>query len=296
MYDLIIIGMGIAGISASIYAKRSNLKILCLEEKMIGGTLNYIDRIDNYPGLSSINGSAFVYKLIEQLQELEIEYKLESVKNIIKSNEIFEITTLKNKYLAKKILVTTGRSPKKINIENEEKFLGRGISYCAVCDGAFFKNKDVAVVGGGQSALSEALYLANVVNKVYLIHRKNKFSAQASIVDKVVNNPKINILYEEEIKSILGNEYLERIELKSGKLISVSGLFVYIGYTPTISYLKEFDIFDDEGYIAVNSNYETKTKGIYAAGDIVKKEFYQLIIAASEGAKAALEISKSINN
>ena len=176
-YDVIIIGMGPGGIAAAIYAKRSNLNVLCLESSMPGGILNYIDKIDNYPGLPEITGANFSYRLLEQITALEIHYSLEKVLNISKNDNTFTISTAKNSYETQNIILATGRQAKHLNIPLEDKFLGRGISYCAVCDGAFFKGKDIAVVGGGSSALQEALYLSKTVRKIYLIHRNEHLKA-----------------------------------------------------------------------------------------------------------------------
>ncbi len=294
MFDLVIIGMGPGGIAASIYAKRGNLNVLCLEKNMLGGELNYIDKIDNYPGLNNITGSSLAYKLMEHIDELNINYKIESVIDINKIDNGYEIISNKNKYLTKNIILATGRVAKKLGLENEDRLLGRGISHCAVCDGAFFKNKNVCIVGGGMSALQEALYLANIVNKIYIIYRKDKFNVTSSIVDKVINNPKIEVIYNEEVKAINGNEYLESVTLKSGKLINTSGLFIYIGYTPSVNYIKNLDILDNDGYALVNNNFETKCKGIYAVGDLVKKDTYQIVLAMADGIRASLDIINKI--
>ena len=284
MFDLIIIGMGPAGIAASIYAKRSNLKVLCLEKGMIGGELNYIDKIDNYPGLNDISGSALAYKLLEHIDEMEIDYRFETVKD----------KTNKEKYTTKYIILATGRKARKLGLENEDTFLGRGISYCAICDGAFFKNKVVSVVGGGMAALEEALYLANIVKKVYLIHRRDKFNATPSIIEKIINSPKIEILYNEEVVKLNGKDHLESIELKSGKEIFTSGLFIYIGYTPNIDYLKNLDILGSKGYAIVDKNFKTKEDGIYAVGDLVEKNNYQILLAMADGITASLDVTNNL--
>ena len=294
IYDLVIIGMGPAGIAASIYAKRSNLKVLCLEKGMIGGELNYIDKIDNYPGLNDIFGSALAYKLLEHIDEMKIDYRFETVKDILKKENYYEIETNKEKYTTKYIILATGRKARKLGLENEDTFLGRGISYCAICDGAFFKNKVVSVVGGGMAALEEALYLANIVKKVYLIHRRDKFNATPSIIEKIINNPKIEILYNEEVVKLNGKDHLESIELKSGQKLDTAGLFIYIGYTPNIDYLKNLDILGSKGYAIVDKNFKTKEDGIYAVGDLVEKNNYQIILAMADGVIAALDIVNKI--
>ena len=294
IYDLVIIGMGPAGIAASIYAKRSNLNLICIEEKMIGGELNYIDKIDNYPGLNGITGSSFAYKLLEHIDDIGINYQFATVKDIIKKDDYYEVKTNKNTYLTKYVILATGRKARKLGLAKEDLFLGRGISYCAICDGAFFKNKVVSVVGGGLAALEEALYLANIVQKVYLIHRRDKFNAPASVIEKIVTNPKIEILKNEEVVKLNGKDHLESIELKSGKEIFTSGLFIYIGYTPNIDYLKNLDILGSKGYAIVDKNFKTKEDGIYAVGDLVEKNNYQIILAMADGVIAALDIVNKI--
>ncbi len=294
IYDLVIIGMGPAGIAASIYAKRSNLKVLCLEKGMIGGELNYIDKIDNYPGLNDISGSALAYKLLEHIDEMKIDYRFETVKDILKKENYYEIETNKEKYTTKYIILATGRKARKLGLAKEDLFLGRGISYCAICDGAFFKNKVVSVIGGGLAALEEALYLANIVQKVYLIHRRDKFNATPSIIEKIINNPKIEILYNEEVVKLNGKDHLESIELKSGQKLDTAGLFIYIGYTPNIDYLKNLDILGSKGYAIVDKNFKTKEDGIYAVGDLVEKNNYQIILAMADGVIAALDIVNKI--
>lgn len=294
-YDVIIIGMGPGGIAAAIYAKRSNLNVLCLESSMPGGILNYIDKIDNYPGLPEITGANFSYRLLEQITALEIHYSLEKVLNISKNDNTFTISTAKNSYETQNIILATGRQAKHLNIPLEDKFLGRGISYCAVCDGAFFKGKDIAVVGGGSSALQEALYLSKTVRKIYLIHRNEHLKADKILIDKVKNTQNIEILYNEEVTKLIGNEYLEQVELKSGHTLDIQGLFIYIGYTPSTSYLKSLDIDIENGYIKTDINHETSIKGIYAIGDIVPKKYYQILSAMSEGMETSLNIAAKLN-
>ena len=294
IYDLVIIGMGPAGIAASIYAKRSNLNLICIEEKMIGGELNYIDKIDNYPGLNGITGSSFAYKLLEHIDDIGINYQFATVKDIIKKDDYYEVKTNKNTYLTKYVILATGRKARKLGLAKEDLFLGRGISYCAICDGAFFKNKVVSVVGGGLAALEEALYLANIVQKVYLIHRRDKFNAPASVIEKIVTNPKIEILKNEEVVKLNGKDHLESIELKSGQKLDTAGLFIYIGYTPNIDYLKNLDILGSKGYAIVDKNFKTKEDGIYAVGDLVEKNNYQIILAMADGVIAALDIVNKI--
>lgn len=295
IYDLIIIGMGISGISAAIYAKRSNLNVLVLDKSMPGGLLNNIENIDNYPGYIHISGPDLAQKLFEQLNSLEIEMKYEEVINIEALQEIKKVKTTTGEYETKRVLIASGRSQRTLGLPNEKELLGKGISTCALCDGNFFKDKEVAVVGGGNSALQESLYLSRLVKKIYLIHRKNEFTAQPEIIDKVKSTDNIEILYNKNIKEILNNnDKLSGLILDDGLKLNVEGLFIYIGFTPKAEFIKELNITNEAGYILVDDKMETKVKGIYASGDIIKKQVYQLVTGASEGAIAAVNIISSL--
>ena len=296
MYDLIIVGLGPAGVCAAIYAKRSGLRVLCLEKNMPGGIINYIDRIDNYPGMYGISGTDFSYKLYEHLNSLEIEYKLDGVLDITKDEDKFIITSEKATYETKKVIIASGRKARKLGLVNEEKFLGRGISYCAVCDGAFFKNQTIAVVGSGRSAVQETMYLAKFASKIYMIVRKDTLKVEDDLIDKLKSYRNIEIIYNTKVTKLEGTEKLESIILNNKEELNVSGLFIYIGYEPNIAYLKNFDIFDNDGYIVVNKDYETKVKGLYAVGDSIKKEYYQIVIAMASGALAALNVNNSLKD
>jgi len=291
-YDLIIIGGGIAGITASIYAKRSNLKILIIEKAAIGGLLNKIDKIKNYPGFSEISGYDLSEKLMSQLRDLNVEIKYEEVINIEEEGNLKKVETKSNDYFTKSILIATGRKPKKIGLDNEENLYGRGLSTCALCDANFFKGRDVAVIGGGNSALGEALYLSNIVNKVYLIHRRDKFRADESLINEVLMKENIEIVYNRNVTNInTENEIISNITLDNGEIINVSGVFVYVGYIPGTNFVEQLGITNEFGYIITNGYGETKIPGIYAAGDIIDKQIYQLVTAASEGAIAAININ-----
>ena len=246
MYDLIIIGMGISGISAGIYAKRANLNVLLLEQSMPGGTINKIANIENYPGLSSISGPDLAMNLFNQVKALAIPYKLETVTDVILDN-IKTIKTTNNIYQCKYLLIATGRKPKFLGLDQEQEFLGKGISTCALCDGAFYQNKDVAVVGGGSSALSEALYLANIVNKVYLIHRRDNFRGENTLIEQVKQTKNIELILNEEITSlIIENNTFKGIKLKTKDLL-VSGLFLYIGSIPNTEFIQNTNINMENG-------------------------------------------------
>lgn len=292
-YDLIIIGSGIAGITGAIYAKRSNLNILVIEKAAPGGLLNNIDKISNYPGFNEITGTELAMKLSEQLNNLEVESINEEVINIELEGELKRVVTTENEYVTKSVLIATGRIPKKMGLENEDSLYGRGLSTCALCDGNFFKGKDVAVIGGGNSALSEALYLSNIVNKVYLVHRRDKFSADEELVNQVLARENIEIVYNSNVTNInKENEVVSSIILNDEKEIKVSGVFIYIGYAPGTNFVERLGITNKNGYIITNGFGETRVPGIYAAGDIIEKQVYQLVTASSEGAIAAININK----
>jgi len=296
MYDLIIIGMGIGGITAGIYAKRGNLNVLLIDKGAPGGMLNNIEKVSNYPGLLNIKGADFSINLFEQIKDLDIPYKFEEVTDLKIEGDIKKVITNKGEYSANNVIIATGSKPKYLGLDNERDLLGRGISTCATCDGAFYKNKDVAVVGSGNSALQESLYLAKVCKKVYILNRKEQFKAEQILIDAVNNNPNIEIICNVNIKEY--NEVdgkIESVILDNETTLNVSGVFIYIGYRPNSDMAKNLDIISDDGYITVNDKFETKIKGVYAIGDVIKKDIYQLVTAASDGIHAVSNITKIVN-
>ena len=294
-YDLIIIGMGPAGMSAAIYAKRNGLNVLILESVMPGGLVNNSSEVDNYLGFYNTSGPDLVEKFTSHIKSLDINYKIKEVSEIINLKDIKKIITKDEEFLCKFIIIATGRSPKLLGLPNELNLLGRGISRCALCDGMFFKDKDVAVIGGGNSALEETLHLANICKKIYLIHRRDSLRGENILQDRIKSKENIEILYNSEVTKINDeNELLKSIEINHEKEINIQGMFVYIGYVPKIDFAKGLVETNEAGYIKVNGEYETSTKGIYAIGDIIDKDYYQIVTAVSEGAIAAINISKKI--
>ena len=292
MYDLIIIGMGLSGISAGIYAKRSGLKVLMLEGSTPGGTLNKINQIENYPGILSISGPDFAYNLFDEVNKMQIEYKLEKVTDVI-LNENKIIKTNQNVYETKYLLIASGRRPKLLGLEDEDKFLGRGISTCALCDGPLYKNSDIAVIGGGSSALSEALYLSNIANKVYLIHRREEFRGEDTLIKAVKEKENIEIILNSEVEKLkIESDVLKGVILKDKRELFVKGVFIYIGFIPNTDFLLNTPLKLEDNYILTDEHHMTNIKGVYASGDVTKKEIYQLINAASEGAEALINMTK----
>lgn len=293
MYDSIIIGMGVAGISAAIYAKRSGNNVLMLEKMRPGGIINTIDKIENYPGFKSITGPDLAFQLFDQINELKVPYKMEEVLNITLDGEIKIVKTNKNEYRTQNVLIATGRSPILLGLPQEEDLIGKGISTCALCDGYLYKGKEIAVVGGGNSALQEALYLSNIVDKIYLIHRRDEFRGDNTLVEQIKQTKNIEILYNSQVTELISeNGELKSIKINQEKEIPVSAMFVYIGYAPKTEFASGLGITNAAGYIEVNENYETKVPGIYGAGDIIVKKVYQIVTAASEGATAAIRFSR----
>lgn len=296
IYDAIVVGMGPAGVSAAIYLKRAGLQILCLDKAMIGGTLNFIDKVDNYPGIISINGPSLSAQMYKQILDLDIEFKNQNVLDII-DGPVKKVVMKTDEYTCKNVIIATGRIARSLGLEYEEELMGRGISTCALCDGALYKNQDVAVIGGGNSALSEALYLANICKTVYLVHRRDSFRADQEIIDKINNQHNVEKILNTKVISLHPSDgKLESITLENGRTLKIGCMFTYVGYVPGTKFSTSLDIMDAQGYIEVDSNCETKIKGIYAVGDIIKKDLYQIVTATSEGAIAATHIIKNCKN
>lgn len=294
MYDIIIIGAGPAGLTAAIYALRANKKVLILEAKMVGGQILKTNKIENYPGIESISGFDLANNMYNQVIKLGGIIKYELVKKITKDKEAI---TDNNTYKGKTIILATGKENRKLNLPNEEKYIGSGLSYCATCDGNFFKNKIVALVGGGNSALEDALYLSNICEKVYLIHRKDKFSAEDKYVKEVEKNSKIEIIYNSNIISINGENRIENIEIEVDnkiKKIEISGLFIEIGTQPKNELFGDIIELDEKGYIKSSDGVHTNVDKIYVAGDTRVKELRQITTAVSDGSIAATTAIKEM--
>lgn len=299
MYDIIIVGAGPAGLTASIYARRSNKKVLVLEANTYGGQIiNTLD-IENYPVEMHISGFDFATKLYNQAKELGSEIKFERVTEIKNLDNHKEVITTKNTYECKSIILATGSLNKHLGIDREKELTGKGISYCATCDGAFYKHKDVAVVGGGNVAVEDALYLSDIVNKVYIILRNDTFKAEESSVNDLKKKDNIEIIYNSSIVKLIGESKLEKIVIKDKnekeKELDVSGLFIAIGRTPENENFKNLINLDEYGYIITNENCHTNVEGIFASGDNRVKELRQLVTATSDGAIAATEAIKYVN-
>ena len=299
MYDIIIIGAGPAGLTAAIYACRANKKVLVLEAKNYGGQIINTPSIENYPAAAHISGFDFATNLYNQAIEQGAEIKFEKATNIIIENNKKIIETPDNKYEGKTIIIATGADSRKLRIEKEDEFLGKGISYCATCDGNFYKGRDVAVVGGGNTAIEDAEYLSDIVNKVYLIHRRDSFRADESSVNKLKEKSNVEFILNSKLRKLNGSELLESIEVEDNnqntKTIEVSGLFIAVGKIPENENFKEIINMNEKGYIIASEDCHTNIDGIFVAGDNREKSLRQLVTATSDGAIAATEAIKYIN-
>lgn len=293
MYDVVIIGMGCAGMSAGIYAKNSGLNTLILEENYPGGILNKVNIVDNYLGFNDITGPELVEKMFDHVKNNGVAYKFERVLKIEDKDDYKELTTTKDTYKTKSIIFASGRKARNTNIESEKKFEGKGISYCAICDAPFFKGKDIVVLGAGSSAFEEAIYLSKVVNSVKILVKKD-ISALDELVDTARSISNIEIMSGVYVTDFIGEDKLTGVKLNTEEVIKCDGAFVYYGYTADTEYLKNLDILDERGYIVVDESMRTKVPFIYACGDTIKKDLYQVATAVSEGAIASVSARKDI--
>ena len=292
MYDLIIIGAGPAGFTAGIYAARREMKTMIIAKEP-GGQLMWASEIENYPGFKSIKNFELVTKMQEQTTALGVEIKLDEVKEIKKIEDgSFEIKTEKEIFKAKTVIIAMGLAPRRLEIPGEKEFNGKGVSYCANCDGPFFKSKTVAVVGGGNAALDAAEVLSKIASKVYLVHRRDEFKGFEAIVDEVKARENIELILNSEIKQISGENKVEKIKVanKDGeeKELAVDGVFIEVGRIAHTDLVEDLVDRDEGLQIKVGNNFATKTPGLFAAGDVVSGEFKQITIACGQATVAAL--------
>ena len=293
IYDMIIVGAGTAGLTAGIYALRSGVKPLILECEVMGGQITLSPCVENYPGIAKISGMEFADGLMAQLTDLGGEVTYGKVISTRKTENGFEVRTEDGEIYEGKILViASGAAHRHLKIAREEDLIGKGVSYCAVCDGPFFRGKTAAVVGGGSAALQDALYLAGICSKVYLIHRRDTFRAEKSLIDQVANTANIECVMESRVTALIGEPKLTALEVTdlegSKKTIEVDGLFVAIGMEPHNEAFEELVDLDDTGYVIAGEDCKTKTPGVYAAGDCRKKAVRQLTTAAADGTVCGL--------
>lgn len=287
-HKVVILGSGIAGMTAGIYLKRGGLDVLVVEDNIPGGVLNEIPSIENYPGYEEISGPDLAMNIYNQLTKLGVKILNKKIASIDLNNKIIN-NNIKYEYL----VIATGRKSRMLSLEHEKELLGKGISTCALCDGFFYKDKKVAVVGGGSSSLTEALYLSKICKEVIIIHRRDKLTADKYLIDKVNSTKNIKVLYNSNItKYNQNNNKLTSVIINNKDNLEVEGVFLAIGSTPNSEI---FNVNKDNNYIIVDSNYMTNIDKVYAIGDVIKKDYYQLSTAASDAVIAASNIIKREN-
>lgn len=302
IYDVIVIGSGPAGLTAAIYAKRAELNVIVIEKAgLSGGQIINTYEVDNYPGTPGIGGFDLSIKFREHADKLGATFVMGEVTRF-EVKEGIKVVCMDNgdEYRAKSVIIATGGAPRHLNVPGEEKLSGMGVSYCATCDGAFFKNKTVAVVGGGDVAVEDAIFLARICKQVYVIHRRDEFRASKSITTRLMELNNVTVLWDSVVESIDGEEMVERIQVKNLKTedktsYEVAGIFIAVGYLPNSKTYAGVVATDDSGYIIAGETCETNVLGIYAAGDVRTKDLRQIITAASDGANAITAVERYLN-
>lgn len=299
--DLMIIGGGPAGLTAAIYASRAKLDLILIEDNILGGQVKNSYTIENYPGFKEISGAELADLMLEQAEHCGANIdEFDQINRIIKfTDSEKEIETDDYIYKPKSVIIAVGASPKKLPIDHEAQYLGKGIHYCAVCDGAMYEDKIVGVVGGGNSALEEALFLTKFAKKVVMIRRKEGFNGEKHVIDKVMSNDKIEILFNEDLVDVRGGEFVESAIIKNTKTneqteIALDAIFGFIGTEPKTDLFKEYLELDSSGYIITNENMNTNIAGVFAAGDVRRKQFRQIATAVGDGTVAALAAEKYV--
>lgn len=294
--DVAIIGAGPAGMTAAVYASRAELSTVMLERGMPGGQMASTEDVENFPGFSLITGPELSQKMFEHSTKFGAEYKYGDITSVELDGDIKVLKTTNGEIHAKSVIIATGAEHKKMGIPGEEQLAGRGVSYCAVCDGAFFKNRHLVVIGGGDSAVEEGIFLTKYADKVTIIHRRDELRAQKILQDRAFNNEKIEFVWNTEIQAINGDSVVESVTLLDKEKNEVydfhaDGVFIYIGTKPLTTPFEGLDILNDEGYVIANEEMETKVPGLYAAGDVRVKQLRQIVTATGDGSIAAQNAS-----
>lgn len=298
MYDCIIIGAGPAGMTAALYLLRSNKTVAIIEKNSFGGKIALAHNVENYPGKMKMSGIEFSDELLAQISEAGCEFIFDEALSVEKSEGSFLIKCSGENVEGKSIIIAVGTKNRPLGIENEGEYIGKGVSYCALCDGAFFKDKNVAVVGGGNTAVGDALMLSELAKTVYLIHRRNEFRAESSVVESLKAKQNIKIITPAKVTKLLGDNSLNAIQIEKDnaeEIINVDGVFVAIGLISELPVFKDVLELDEGGYAASGEDCLTKTKGIFVAGDCRKKAVRQLTTAVSDGTVAAIAAADYLN-
>ena len=292
IYDVVIIGAGPAGMTAAVYASRANLKTVMLERGMPGGQMANTEEVENFPGFDFITGPELSTKMFEHSQKFGAEYKYGDIKSVEIDGDIKILKTGTEDIRTKTVIIATGAEYKKVGVDGEDTLGGRGVSYCAVCDGAFFKEKELVVIGGGDSAVEEGVFLTKFASKVTIVHRRDELRAQKILQDRAFKNDKIDFIWDTEIQAINGDSRVESVTLldkKNGSIydFEADGVFVYVGMKPLTAPFESLGILNDLGYVNANDEMETPIPGIFAAGDVRDKTLRQIVTATGDGSIAA---------
>lgn len=299
-YDVLIIGGGPAGLTAGLYAGRAKLRTLLLEQMLAGGQAATTDLIENYPGApEGTTGPELTERMEEQAKKFGVEFRMAQVTGVDFGGREKKVVTGEGTYSAKTVIIASGATHKKLECPGEAEFTGRGVSYCATCDGAFYEDLPVAVVGGGDSAISEALFLTKFASRIYVIHRRDALRATKVVQDKAFAEPKIEFVWNSVVTEVKGSDMVEAVRLKNVKTgalqdLPVKGVFIYVGLVPNTDFLKGQLRLDERGYIPVTANMETNVPGVFAAGDVTVKLLRQVVTAVGDGATAAVAAEKYI--
>lgn len=286
----LIVGAGPAGMTAAIYLKRAGIDFILMDKSAPGGELLKTSVIENYPGVSEVNGPDLAMKMVNQLKGLDIKPEFDEVLDITKNGNLFTVKTLKDEILCDNVILATGRVPNSLKIDGEDRFIGKGISYCAPCDGSFYKDKVVAIVGGGDTAVTDAIYMAGLAKKVYVLVRSD-LKASKVLVQRLKSKENVVVIKPVSVSKIIYDERIKGVVLNNEEEILVDGIFLAIGGRPDLKFASSLNLDEENGYLIVNSKMETSVRGIYGAGDIIKKDFYQIVTATNDGAVAALAIT-----
>ena len=300
MYDIIVVGAGPAGLTAALYARRANKSVLVLEQSTFGGQVTFSPQIENYPGFVTMSGNEFIDKLVDQVIEQGAEIDLKTVTGIRDNGDTKTVVTSKGEFETKAVILATGVKHRETGLASEERLVGHGVSYCAVCDGAFYRNKTVAVLGGGNSALQEAVLLSELAAKVYILQDLDFLTGEAKLVEKISSKDNVEVITGCLLSDILGEEAVTGVEItkkadSSKQVITVDGLFVAIGLIPDNKKFEEVTELDEYGYFNSDENCLTRTPGVFVAGDCRKKRIRQITTASADGAVAALAACRYID-
>lgn len=300
MLDTIIVGGGMAGMTAALYCLRNNKKVLVIEKETIGGQISMSPKVENYPTIQQISGTELADLTFEQISNLGVQFEIETVEKIDKKDNVFTVKTNYNTYKAKSVILATGASPRKLGLKNEEKFIGHGIYFCAICDGPFFTNKDVTVIGDANSAMQYALMLAGYCKSVTIITLFDKFFGEQNLKDAILKTSNIKVIHESKSISLDGDDELKSITFEkpdgSTFVHETNAAFVAIGQKPDNTFVQNLVEIDKAGYIVADEKCKTKTDGLFVAGDCRTKEIRQVATAVGDGATAATNACKYLNS